>query len=183
MKKRNSRARYWAFLLLVLAVGGCASGPEAYSGPQYQDFDFAILEQEAQTVAGCVEERSGFVVDALTDGSLGYGSATIPESQWGVVDEVIDECSKELTPQPPEMFSVESLEHLYGLQIEARNCYIDLGYDLPEPTSNETFLDEYQSGEVFWNVIQDLVVGHRLSEGKAMEIFETCPDPFAFFWR
>lgn len=122
-------------------------------------------------------------MEAFKDGSLGYGTATIPESQWGVVDEVIDKCSNELTPHPPETYSVELLEHPYGLQIEARNCYIDLGYDLPEPTSKEAFIDEHQSGGAFWNVIQDLVVGHRLSEGKAMEIFETCPDPFAFFWR
>lgn len=164
-------------------LGGCAGGPEVYSGPQYQDFDFAILEREAQIVADCVQERAGFVVDVFKDGSLGYGSATIPESQWDVVDEEIDNCTNELIPRAPETFSVEMLEHLYGLQVEARNCYGDLGYELPAPTSKETFLDEFQSGGKFWNVIQDLVVGHRLSESQQAEIFQTCPDPFDFFWR
>ncbi|XBH22975.1 hypothetical protein V5R04_07125 [Jonesiaceae bacterium BS-20] len=183
MKKNGSKARLITFLFFVLTVGGCSSGPEAHSGPLYQDFDFAILEQEAQIVADCVEDRTGFVLDVFENGGVGYGSDTVPKAQSEAVSDEIDNCTAELIPQSPETFSVELLERLYGLQVDARNCYVDLGFDLPEPTSKETFIDEFQSGGMFWNVIQDLVVGHRLSESKQIEIFQECPDPFDFFWR
>lgn len=166
----------------ALALAGCAAAQESPIAQEYREMSskYESFAEEAQKVADCVEQSTGFVVDVGRDGSLGASTESIPNAQMDLVFEEIDRCQGYPNLEPELQFSDEALGRLYDLQLEARKCFIGEGYIITEPPSKATFIDTFQSDDQFWNLGMELALVHKLSPDEQMDLKEKCADPLDF---
>lgn len=180
----RSRRRSSTAIALSCALGllGCASGGQGQVSQSYQDLDFSLLGSEAQTIADCIEAETGFIVDAYPDGSIGYSPQAVPISQEDVLDAAFETCAATV-PQPPEQFTDDMIKTLYSLLKDSRICLANLGFETSVPPSLAVFIDKFRQGNEYWVPMSEAGELNKWSEGDALKIFESCPDPLQYFWR
>ncbi|XBH22977.1 hypothetical protein V5R04_07135 [Jonesiaceae bacterium BS-20] len=169
-------AKHTLVVAMCILTAACSSEVNVEKIEQeYASLDFSILETNAEQVVTCVELRTGFLVTADKDGSVGYLSRDVPESQHALVDEAIPECFEDLGFSDSEEPSETQKERLLGLQLEARKCLQGLGFEIPEPPSLSTYIEDY-GGPDHWAPWR-YMGNYQMSHEKSLEIFEQCPDP------
>lgn len=133
--------------------------PPIFAGSSYEYFE---------RLAGCLHDQ-GFAAEVTPDRALRYdfGSA----EQQPAFDAAMDACESEVgIMPPPEPLSEAELVRLYESYLTARSCLIGLGYSLPEPPSEDAFVDTYATDP--WSPFNDLDV----TGGDAWaEITAACP--------
>lgn len=164
-------------VITLLAIpAACSSDANVEEMQQeYASLDFSILERNAEQVVACVEQKTGFLVTADKDGSVGYLSRDVPKSQHALVDEAIPKCFEDLGFSDSAEPTETEKEQLLGLQLETRKCLQNLGFDIPEPPSLSTYIEEY-GGPDHWAPWRYMGT-YQMSPEKSLEIFEQCPDP------
>lgn len=168
---------------MLLALAGCAGKSEPTAAQDYAELSYAQDQKRGQQVADCLAESTGFILEVDWQGGIGYSSEEVPQSQQELVDEEMDRCHAKYWPEAPEKHSDESVARLYALQVEARKCYMAEGYSLSEPPSEATFIDTYQSGDEFWNLVMELTLTYKLGGDGYSDLLKKCPDPLSFFWE
>lgn len=165
-------------LVCLLALAGCAGEEASPAAQEYASLNVTLLEDNANEVVECVKERTGFEVTADPDGSVGYTNEDVPESQYEIVDAAIPECFEELGFITDGVLSDEQKTRMYALQVEARNCLAEQGYDTPEPPSEAVYLDTYGTPEYWapWGHMGN----YQLSSEEMTTLLAACPDPGAF---
>lgn len=123
-----------------------SQGPKLYSGPPDQYF--------AQ-LADCIRD-AGFSAEVSADGSsMSFDYGTV--EQRPAYEAAKAACDAEIgLPLPPEPLSEPQIRERYAFLVEARTCLIAQGYDLPEPPTEDVFVETYGSDP--WSPFSDVPV-------------------------
>ena len=73
--------------------------------------------------------------------------------------------------------STDDLKKAYALELETRDCLIELGYDdIDEPPSEGEFIDSFQ-GAGRWSAYAASAGVMGMPDSKWREVNEACPQP------
>ncbi|AXH37525.1 hypothetical protein DVJ78_18285 (plasmid) [Humibacter sp. BT305] len=100
--------------------------------------------------------------------SGGGAGMEIPREQVPQFQASVDECDKELGFEVRPL-TTDEYSNLYNEYLDSLQCLRDAGYALPEPPTEQTFVDTYQSEP--WSPWTDLPIE---SQPQALQV---CPQP------
>ncbi len=115
------------------------------------------------------------VATEVIDGGAGISTDQGALSQEQLAD-IVEECEElvdidSLTEYEP--LTVDELREIYAWQLTVADCLEEQGYKISEPTSVETFIDAYPSGEA-WFPYND-IPPERLTQAEWDNLNEICP--------
>ncbi len=120
-------------------------------------------------LAACLQ-AAGFVAEVVEGGQAlqySYGS----EAQRPAFEQAKAECDQEIgVPPPPSMLSEAEIRERYAFLVEARACLIAAGHDLPEPPSEDAFVESWATHP--WSPFNDLP---SMSTEAWASLIEECP--------
>lgn len=125
-------------------------------------------------MVSCLKEK-GWDAEETSDNGVVAAPVEVglPEGQEDRYETDRVSCEEDLGFDVQRTPSQEQLSATYEAAVQARQCMIEKGYDLPEVPSEGVFIDAYQSGTP-WEVTQHLPT---LSQDEADELYAACPPP------
>lgn len=169
--------RAGAVVALVALAGCAASGDEVaevpYERPGWMAEQAQVQDEYRESLQSCVRAKDWNVtVDRYGGVVEPFDTADVP--RW---EADRDACLAEMGVSGEARLDRERAELLYDRQVDTWRCVLDLGYDVPEPPSQETFVEALLGGGTRdWHPYGDLVGAIPWSEWEALE--ETCPQPW-----
>lgn len=142
------------------------------SRPQnLEDLQRAWLQAKGE----CLQE-AGFRAEMAGDGLDIWDP---PAEQRAAFNEAITTCEAQAGPVPgDEPLTREELGTLYDLQLQARDCLIEEGYPVTEPSSRETFISLYLTMYEGGADTQPPWFAHEATDGAGdFSAREVCPEP------
>lgn len=128
--------------LLAVGLAGCSATMNDSASDGY---DFA------RDFSECMGNL-GWSVTPNDDGGV---SSAIPPGQKSAYDAARDQCAELIGTYGHAPLTEAELRTVYRAQLATRDCLLDLGYDVPEPPSEQAFLDL----EGAWSPYMDLPSG------------------------
>ena len=144
----------------VAVLAGCASAPGTSAADRYQF---------GTDYPACMSDLGW---DSSTDADGGV-ITSIPSGQRSAYEAARDQCLELIGANDRPAPSADQLAALYEAQLVTRECLTAQGYSLPEPPSQQVFLES--SGA--WSPYTSLP-SEALSE-KFEELTAACPQPTA----
>jgi hypothetical protein len=167
-----------------------ASGSVAATPPAYLDrvdsnglIDGKNLAQlTGEMIFACMQEAgwSNLVLDA--DGSI---SGHVPVEQSAKYDADQAACqAKAAKAYPPAPMSDRAIRERYALEVQTRECLIGQGYDISEPPSEQTWVEQFSnSSKGLWLPYWEIFTQSKLNAGAVAALKVKCPDPGERFYR
>lgn len=114
-------------------------------------------------------KRCGLVKPAEGGQALEYSYWS--EAQRSAFEQAEADCDQEIgVPPPPETLSVREIRQRYAFLVEARACLTAAGHDLPEPPSEDAFVESWATNP--WSPFNDLPF---MSTEAWTQLTEECP--------
>ncbi|AWB88982.1 hypothetical protein C2138_04995 [Salinibacterium hongtaonis] len=173
-----SMAGWGAVFALTTGVilSGCSFTDVSEAHEQYSELDIQDLRDDSQAVVDCLEEAGypGWRADDFG----GIESPELPGEQFDLQREQRDLCIKQVGGNfsGTVEFDQAKIQRVYLLEVEAVSCLREQGYTVPEPPSEQSYIDGWGKEDSWhsWTVISDQI-GSNVSE-----LSEICPDPWWF---
>lgn len=155
-------------MLSIAAVGVLAAcSGENSPTPVRADTEYLAFVERIDLVVACVEEH-GF--EASSYEGFGVMIDAASEQQLDVASRIEGECWEEVEqrfPAPPPL----SIEETYYYMLDVADCLRDLGYDIPEAPSVETYVDQSAAQSDMWDPYTHL----GLRGADTWELQRVCP--------
>ncbi len=163
-----------AFGLALIAstalVAGCvATDAEPATSPSHPVAAYAEL------VAECLQER-GWDAVATFDNSVTSGDPKtgIPADQLSAYQAAEQECVDELGYGEPRTPTTDQVHEMYRLDLEARDCMIELGFDIPVMPSEQVYVETFGTASG-WDIGQQVPAFSSPTEYE--RVWTACPPP------
>lgn len=89
----------------------------------------------------CLKDQ-GWDVELTDDGAVEASSESIPEAQYDQYRAASDACWAAIDDKIRAM-TPDQIRRAYVQELDTRDCLVELGYDVGQPVSEQTFLDEF----------------------------------------
>jgi len=156
----------------ALVLSGCAVAVP--SGSPVAPPNSLSLSPAGDDLYECITEK-GWDVTLLWDGGVEASSETIPQEQLDLYRADMAECMAELDQRILAMTEVE-IRAAYLAELVTRECLVGLGYDVQEPPSEQTYIDDFFG--VRWTAYGESNVSvQALSDSEWRTLNESCPQP------
>lgn len=171
MKSGGRRGSIWLSALVVLAA--CTSGG---SGSHTEGTTTALPEQSdaeiyTQVLADCLRE-GGATVEVTS--AVSFSAEPGPAMSNGEMEALIAQCRTEAGPPPDRPTDPETAERVYLQLVAMRDCLNDLGYSTSQPSSLETFIEEFPITHGSWHPYIGLE-SQFTSLAEQLEVESLCP--------
>lgn len=120
---------------------------EGYGDFSDQDPVYLDWRLVNERVGECMRDQ-GFPV-SVTAGGNGLSFADVPSEQSAMAESVFDACVAGLNVPPQRPLTADEMSLFYAYYVELRGCLVGQGYELPEPPSEQYFIDHYYDDP--WN--------------------------------
>lgn len=116
------------------------------------------------------------------DGSVG---GHVPPDQSAKYDADQSSCqAKALKAYPPVQMSDRAIRERYALELKTRECLIGQGYDISEPPSEQTWVEQFRdSAKGLWLPYWEVFNQSKLGPAAVAALQVKCPDPANRFYR
>lgn len=166
-----------ALIAFVTALAFCLSGCQS----RVSVIDSAAVSPQpkaAEKLAACMTEK-GWDVVAGFDNSVSPRDVArgIPTDQALQYQSDMTDCSNDLGYSEAHTPTEAQLTNLYNSEITERECLLELGYQLPELPSFETYRDSYGTSSA-WDVVALMPV---LDQDTYKAVYSKCPPPLWYF--
>jgi hypothetical protein len=85
---------------------------------------------------------------------------------------------------PPAPMSERAIRERYALEVQTRECLIGQGYDISEPPSEQTWVEQFSnSSKGLWLPYWEIFTQSKLNAGAVAALKVKCPDPGERFYR
>ena len=122
----------------------------------------------------CISEK-GWEVTLRWDGGVEASSETIPQEQYDLYTADMRQCMAELDQRILAMTETE-IRAAYRAELATRECLVGLGYDVQEPPSEQTYIDDFFGAR--WTAYGESNVSiQALSDSEWRALNESCPQP------
>jgi len=156
----------------ALVLSGCAVAVP--SGSPVLLPEGRSLSSAGNDLYDCITEK-GWDVTLRWDGGVEASTETIPQEQYNLYDADASACMAELDQRILAMTEVE-IRAAYQAELATRECLVGLGYDVQEPPSEQTYIDDFFG--VRWTAYGESNVSiQALSDSEWRTLNESCPQP------
>jgi len=158
-----------ASLLLLTGCGSEEGSPEQPTATSTSTHEFSGSPAEYNDAMITCLRQLGWQVNETDDGGYGVALNGASDDEYFADQR---ECRDEVGAEPMADLSQEELRSRYDWRREQYECLIDNGFDVGDPMSYETFVDNYQrTGRAHWDPISMLA-----DNGQAVQnATELCP--------
>lgn len=160
----SNTLKFITLFLGVLLLAGCQA-TKTQTGLQGQQVDWAA------NMKSCLAEY-GWEIETRPDGGV---TVSIPEAQKEPYNRDFDECENRLGYDVPVTYSESQLREIYAKVVEVTECIRVQGHEPGQPPSEQTFIDQVQTGQGGWDPYSDIYGPDGLSEKQYFELLEQCP--------
>ena len=115
--------------------------------------------------------------EVVFDITGGLSGPEMDSSQSGLWAAAANTCGTETGYFNPQL-SQSQIRQLYSQEVAERACLAELGFDSPEPPSEQSFIDSYGTGDQYYAVHS--AGADQVGRGKMSEIVQKCPPPTWF---
>jgi hypothetical protein len=141
-----------------------------------------LAQLTGEMIFACMQEAgwSNLILDA--DGSI---SGHVPVEQSAKYDADQAACqAKAAKAYPPAPMSERAIRERYALEVQTRECLIGQGYDISEPPSEQTWVEQFSnSSKGLWLPYWEIFIQSKLNAGAVAALKVKCPDPGERFYR
>jgi hypothetical protein len=142
-----------------------------FSGQEYFEVDWFLV---TRLTADCLQDQ-GFPVTVIPPGD-GISFLSVPSSQNQLAQQYLEACRAGLNLPDFVYPTPEQLEVMYLYYVALRDCLIDEGYTISEPSSLDEFIESYATGP--WTPYLDVQGGGAGWDSIQMK----CPQSPAVGW-
>jgi len=155
--------------LLVLLLAGCTQSPEpTASTPEPTRLSMSVAGDLTYL---CLRDR-GWEVDIDWDGGILSDSTKIPAAQLDLY--LADEKDCLQTAWSSLKIDDAEKDRLYAAELATKECLENEGHEIPEPPSEQVYLDSYDAGPwMAWSYVDV----RPLSEDEFKALNMKCPQP------
>ncbi|QAV70704.1 hypothetical protein ESZ53_09810 [Salinibacterium sp. UTAS2018] len=137
----------------------------------------STFELADEIVDACMSEFGWLPIE---DGP-GAGGVTVPEGQGDQYDANLEECVAEASATfPPAPMSERAIRERYSLELEARLCLMQQGYEISEPPSEQAWVEQFAgdiSASPLWLPYFEIITDPAVSQATLAELRVACPGP------
>lgn|GEM_PF-1458442 len=140
-------------VVVVLTVGGCSSPEEVPTAAASQDDLFPegmVRAPTTERYLRCMRDAGWEVTPSWSGGT---DSAPMKADQTSAYDAAHEECSESSGWNRANDFSKwsrEQIEELYQQEVEAHECFTEIGVESEEPPSLQEFVDRFHTADQYY---------------------------------
>ncbi|VXC47862.1 exported hypothetical protein [Arthrobacter sp. 9V] len=150
---------------LLAGCAGTGSPSPSDETPTAQDLDNA-----AENMERCLQEK-GWDVEVKPDGGV---NMTVPAGQEEPYNADLKACEASFGYDVAPVYSDDQVREMYTKVVATADCLTAQGHDPGSPPSEQTFVEQVQSGVGGWDPYIDLYPS-AMSEDKYFEALGKCP--------
>jgi hypothetical protein len=150
---------------LAVLLASCA-----WSGPTAPEFTPPPNASRAEIMVGCLTELGWEGLEVDWDG--GTDTSHIPDEQRDLYDADQARCAERYPYKPP---TESDVRELYAAELENSSCLSDLGYDMPEPPSEQVFVDTFGTATQWFAMTSATL--EAMDAATYESVFTACPPP------
>ncbi len=119
---------------------------------------------------GCLEDK-GWDIEMLADGGI---NVTVPKGQDDSYDADYKACEESFGYDVPPVYSDEEVRGIYKQVLATAECLTERGLDPGTPPSEQTFVEQVQSGPGGWDPYSELYPA-TMDQNEYYAALEACP--------
>lgn len=154
-----------ASVVSLTFLAGCSGAPAVEPSSQA-----ANLDDWGDNMQGCLEE-AGWEVEITPDGGI---RNNVPEGQESTYDADYSACEASFGYDVPPTYTDEEVRAIYEEVVATATCLEEHGHSPGTPPTEQTFVEQVQSGPGGWDPYSDLYP-EAMSDERYYAALEECP--------
>lgn len=153
----------------LLLLTSCAGGSDE-SAPTEGSADVQDLDNWGENMEKCLLDK-GWEIEMLPDGGI---NVTVPKGQEDSYDADYKACEESFGYDTPPVYSDEEVREIYKQVVATAECLTEQGQDPGAPPSEQTFVEQVQSGPGGWDPYSELYPA-TMDQQEYYATLEVCP--------